>query len=207
MAKKRKNALTLGITGGIGSGQSTFADFLEKRRIYLINADEKGRQVLDQFPEVLPQLKKYFGHEVFSPDGELDRSRLGKIVFSSRQMLEKLNHLIHPRMIELILQDLEEARKSGKYSVVAVDAALIYEMQMESIFDLIICVDSPMEQRIKRVMERDNLSREEIENRMRSQIPLEDKADWADFSLPNNSTLDELKERTNIFWEVLTRNK
>lgn len=206
MAKKRKNALTLGITGGIGSGQSTFASFLKKKRIFIINADEKGREVIDKFPEVLVQLKKYFGHEVFSPDGDLDRSCLAKIVFSSRQMLEKLNHLIHPRMMELILQDLEESRKSGKYSVVAVDAALIYEMQMESIFDKIVCIDSPMEQRIKRVMERNNLNREDIENRMRSQIPLEDKADWADFSLPNDSSLDELKERTNIFWEVLTRN-
>jgi len=204
MAKKRSGKKVIGITGGIGSGQSTVAGFLQKKGVYIIDADQKGRAVLETFPEINKQLQLTFGNSVYTPSGKLDRKKLGQIVFSSEVALEKLNSIIHPRMIELILDEVEENRHSGQHRFLAVDAALIYELQMDRLFEIILCVDAPLEQRISRIMERNNLSREEILQRVKSQFPLENKVDWSEFVILNNSDLPHIHESVEVFWEKIT---
>jgi len=205
MVRKIKKVLSLGITGGIGSGQTSVANMLRKKNAYIVDADRKGREVLEKYPELLQQLRTAFGNEIFTTDGVLDRAKLGSHVFSSRQMLEKLNRIIHPRMVELIINELEEARLSGKYKVVGVDAALIYEIQMESIFDKVLCVNAPMPERLERVHQRNKLPKEKILERIGMQIPLEEKSDWTDYTILNNGNLDLLKEKVEVFWEIFKK--
>ena len=203
--KKKKKAFLLGITGGIGSGQSTIANFLRDKKVYIIDADQKGRDVLVQYPDILPQLRLAFGNKIFNPNGDLNRRKLARLAFSSNQMLEKLNRIIHPRMIELIISDFEEARNSGKYLFVGIDVALLYEIQMEQLFDKIICIDAPLKDRVQRVQKRNDLTREEILERISNQLPLEDKVSWSDFAIVNDGDLVQLKEKFDVFWEILQR--
>ena len=203
--KKKKKAFLLGITGGIGSGQSTIANFLRDKKVYIIDADQKGRDVLVQYPDILPQLRLAFGNKIFNPNGDLNRRKLARLAFSSNQMLEKLNRIIHPRMIELIISDFEEARNSGKYLFVGIDVALLYEIQMEQLFDKIICIDAPLKDRVQRVQKRNDLTREEILERISNQLPLEDKVSWSDFVIVNDGDLAQLKEKFDVFWEILQK--
>ena len=208
MAKRRKKKVfLLGITGGIGSGQSTVSGFLKEKKAYIIDADQKGRDVLAQYPDILPQLRLTFGNSIFFPNGDLNRRKLAQVVFSSDKLLEKLNRIIHPRMMELIITDLEEARNSGSYSIICIDVAILFEIQMEHLFHKILCIDAPLEERIKRVQARNDLTREEILDRINNQLPLEDKVSWSEYVIVNDGSQEQLKEKFEVFWEVLNRNK
>lgn len=108
-------------------------------------------------------------------------------------------------MVAEVVEEMETARFSQKYPLIIVDAALIYEISIEKMFDAVIVVYAKLNSRLKRVMERDDLKRTEVLARVRRQIPLEDKKLWADYSIDNNGTIDDLKKQVeNIYQELMT---
>jgi dephospho-CoA kinase len=108
-------------------------------------------------------------------------------------------------MVSRIVDEIEEARDSGKYKLIAVDAALIYETNLEHMFDAVVVVTSRMRSRIDRIMERDSLSEKEVRDRISKQIHIQEKMKWADFVIYNNSSLEQLKKRSHAVYQKLLK--
>ncbi len=210
--KEYKHCLVVAVTGGMGCGQTTVAKFMEEFGAHVINADEMARKAIETNRELQQEMKMVFGKSVFYKNGKLNRKRLAAIVFQDESKLHKLNKMVHPRMVELIVEDIEKQRSSGRYKIIVVDAALIYEVNIENMFDAVIVVASYMKNRIDRIAARDGHTRKHIMDRIKSQLPIEDKIKWADFVIENNGTLEETKKNTKEVYDkllqmLMTRNK
>ncbi|MEJ2636886.1 MAG: dephospho-CoA kinase [Calditrichia bacterium] len=200
-----KNSIVVAVTGGMGCGQSTVCNFLEKMGIKVINADMVAKQEVENNEEIKKELRKAFGRNIFYRNGKLNRKLLANIAFSDEAKTNRLNKIVHPQMVARILDLIEEARESGEYSIIAVDAALIYELSLEHMFDAIVVVASRMGLRIERIKQRDKLSEKEIVDRIKKQIPIEDKIKWADFVVQNNRDLKALEKQTGALYNKLKK--
>jgi dephospho-CoA kinase len=194
------------VTGGMGSGQSTVSEFLAGLGCKVIDVDRKARQIVDQDQDLRQELKKVFGQDILDEQGQLKRRLLASLAFSDLERTQQLNRLVHPRMVAEIIEEMEEARFSRRYPLVVVDAALIYELNMEKMFDAVIVVHAQVETRVQRIVNRDKMDPLEIMARINRQIPLEDKIQWAAYTIDNNGTLEELKRHTQQVFERLIAN-
>jgi dephospho-CoA kinase len=202
---KQEDVILVAITGGMGCGQSTVAKFMDEMGAKVINADLTAHKVVDSEPEVKREIQKSFGNRVFYRNGKLNRKLLGKIAFEDEAKTILLNKIVHPHMVSRIVDEIEEARDSGKYKLIAVDAALIYETNLEHMFDAVVVVTSRMKNRIDRIMERDSLSEKEVRDRISKQIHIQEKMKWADFVIYNNSSLEQLKKRSHAVYQKLLK--
>lgn len=173
--------LKIGLTGGIGSGKSTVAKIFELLHVPVYYADAASKRLYHTNKELMAALRKHFGEDIYTND-QLNRSKLAALVFSDKEKLDLLNRLVHPPTIK----DAEEwlARQTAPY--VIKEAALLFESGSVSGLDYVVGVSTPMHLRIKRVMERDGLTREEVQNRMSKQISETIKMRLCDFVLTNN---------------------
>ena len=203
--KEYKHCIVIGITGGMGCGQTSVGGFMEKLSAKVINADEMAKKAIEINSDLQKELKLTFGKSIFYRDGKLNRKRLAGIVFQDESKLHRLNRMVHPRMVELIIEEIEEARGSGRYKIIALDAALIYEINIENMFEAIVVVASYMKNRIDRIAKRDGHSRKHISDRIHSQIPIEDKIKWTDYVVENNGTLEETKLATKKVYDELLK--
>ena len=201
---KYKNPKVIGVTGGIGSGQSSVCQFLNQMGCKVIDVDKKAKNIINKDKSLQAEIKKHFGSEVFSQDGQLNRRLLASIAFQNEDKTQKLNQLVHPRMVAEVIEEMENARFSQKYPLIVIDAALIYEISIEQMFDAIIVVFTSLKNRIERVMKRDGITREEIMARVRRQLSLEEKKKWADHVIDNNGSVDDLKKQTQKVFDQLT---
>lgn len=194
----------IAVTGGIGSGQSSVCAYLAGQGCKVIDVDLRAKQIIEKDGALQQELKKSFGNEIFDEQGILRRRLLASLVFSDSEKTRRLNRLVHPRMVAEIIEEMEEARFSQRYPLVVVDAALIFELNMEKMFEAVVVVHAELETRIQRVMNRDGQSRAEILARVEQQIPLEDKIRWATHEIDNNGSLEDLKRQTRNIFEKLT---
>lgn len=207
MAQRYKSPLIVAVTGGIGSGQSTVCGFFKEWNCKVINADVKAKEVIQHDRKLQNELKSAFDRKIFRKDRTLDTKRLAELAFKDEVSTQKLNQLVHPRMVESLVEEMEQARFSGKYPIIIIDAALIYEISIENMFDAVIVVDAPVRIREKRVMERDSMTRNEFRSRLDKQIPLEDKVSWADYVIKNDGTIDNLKQKTRTIFNLLMQDQ
>ena len=205
MAQKYKNPIIVAVTGGIGSGQSTVCDFFKEWRCKVINADLKAKEVIQRDRKLQKALQYAFDRSIFRKDRTLDTKRLAQLAFKDEISTQKLNQLVHPRMVESLVEEMEQARFSGKYPIIFIDAALIFEISIENMFDAVIVVDAPIRIREKRVMERDRMTHQEFRLRANKQIALEDKAPWADYIIKNDGTMENLKQKSRTIFNLLIR--
>lgn len=173
--------ITVGITGGIGSGKSTVCAVFELLGIPVYYADAEARKILDD-PEVRNVISKLFGNEVLN-NNSVDRKKLAAIVFNDSQKLDKLNSIVHPA-VKQHFADWCEAHKEHAY--VLKEAAILFESETYKNVQKIITVTAPPEIKISRVMKRDGVSKEEVEKRMASQLSDGEKIKRSDFVLLNN---------------------
>jgi len=202
---KYKEPLIVAITGGMGSGQSLVSSFFEEWGCMVLNADIEAKRVIQRNLALQSDLKKTFGKDIFFKNRRLNTKRLAEIAFSDELQTRKLNQLVHPRMVESIIEKMEKARFSGKYPIIMVDAALVYEISIERNFDYVIVVNAPLAMRQKRVFERDNITRNEFNDRINKQIKLEEKVKWADFVIENKQSLEELKKNTRKVFDIFMK--
>ncbi|RMG68274.1 MAG: dephospho-CoA kinase [Calditrichaeota bacterium] len=194
----------IGVTGGTGCGQTTVANLFGELGAKVIHADEIGHRILENDPSVRKELVAAFGKSILNRDGSINRKQLGELVFKDQTKLHKLNAIVHPRMIAEVVEEMEEARQSGKYPLIVIDAALIYELSLEHMFDAIVVVTSRLKDRIRRLRDRDGLSEREIMKRIQSQIPVQEKTRWADYVIRNNGTLEDLRHHVEgVYRKIL----
>ena len=191
--------MKIGITGGIGSGKSHVSKIIEEAGYRVLNADDIAKQIMVEDDSVRELIISTFGIESYKVN-ELDRSFLASKAFSSIENLLKLNSIVHPPMVHKINELMEEELKNNK--LIFVEAALVYEAEVDAILDYVLLVTSDEESRIARIKERDNLSESDIRNRMKFQIPEGEKENLADFTIKNNGSISDLEMKTKMFLTV-----
>jgi dephospho-CoA kinase len=173
--------LKIGLTGGIGSGKTTIAKIFELLNVPVYYADEASKRLYHTDKNLIASIKKHFGEDIYTNE-QLNRSKLAEIVFNDPAKLELLNQLVHPPTI----RDAEEWMMKQKTPYAIKEAALLFESGASQGLDYIIGVQAPSNYRIKRVMERDGMKREEVINRANRQIDEEIKMRLCDFVIVNN---------------------
>jgi len=195
-----KKPLKIAVTGGIGSGKSLFCKFLEDRGFVVIKADQLAKELMKSDPLVKREITETFGSEVYS-NGELNTSLLAKKIFSDSENVKKINSIVHPAVVRQIEKDI--AIKFDSEKAVFVEAALIIEAKMEEMFDNIVLITADEKVKIERIIQRDNLTREEILDRIKNQIPDEIKKKKAHFIFLNNGEGSELEQKVELLLSLL----
>lgn len=179
--------MLIGLTGGIGSGKSTVSGYLEKQGITVVDADKISRLVVMPGSEALDEIKDVFGEEYILPDGNLDRKKLGRLVFSDRTALWKLNYIMSNR----IGQEIDRQIKASTTDITVLDAATLIESGYDTLVDALWIVDADDEVRIKRVMERDGATRQEVLDRMGNQMTREERLARECTVIDNSGSVEE----------------
>jgi dephospho-CoA kinase len=201
----RKMALMIGLTGGIASGKSTVAKMLRELEIPVIDADQIAREVVEVGEEAYLEIVKEFGEEILQEDRTIDRGKLGSIVFHNKEKRQLLNSIVHPAVRKKMLMQKEQYIRNGENTIV-LDIPLLFESNLTHLVDKIIVVYVDEHIQLQRLMERNSLSKEEAEVRMKAQMPLIEKVSKADAVINNNGTIEETKQQLlNIlaYWDVL----
>ncbi|MFC1561617.1 dephospho-CoA kinase [candidate division KSB1 bacterium] len=195
----------VGITGGIGSGKSVVAETFEKKGAMIINADRLAKEILWKESAIHDRVVKAFGTEICDDNGIIDKDRLADVVFTGKESIDKLNTIVHPEVIRIIRGQIDSGRQTGRYPLIAVEAALIYEAKIDSLFDCMISVIADREMRIGRIMKRDGVERTAVEKRMYLQIDQETHREKSDFVIENNGTVEELVRGSEaVFDRIVT---
>jgi dephospho-CoA kinase len=194
-----------GLTGGIASGKSTVAGFLEALGAKVIDADQVGHELLQPSNPIHSKLVSHFGQEILKPGGEIDRGRLSTIVFADPQKLGELTSIMHPRLIARVEELAEELRSRHPRAVILVDAALIYEAGVADRFAKILVAWCRPEQQIERLMAKTGVSRQEALRRMASQIPPEEKRRRADYVIDCSGSLEETQAQVEALYPEIKR--
>lgn len=189
MSKKKQK---IAVTGSIGSGKSLFCKFLEDEGYPVIKADDVSKKILAENKEVKEKVIKEFGENSFIGD-EINKKFLAEKIFSDPLNVIKINSILHPKVKEKIKSLTKEYFKN--HDIVFTEAALIYEADMEDMFDYIVLITSGEKIRMQRKIKSDGFSVEEFKKRDENQIQDKEKKNRADFVFENNSSKDELKKK------------
>ena len=183
--------ITIGITGGVGAGKSTVLDFLEQEyQAYVMKADEIGHLVMEPGQSCYEPVIALFGKQVIKNDKTIDRRLVSDVVFSHPDMLEKLNHIIHPAVKEYIRRQLALKKEEGQ-RICVVEAALLLEDHYEEFCDTVWYIHTDSEIRIRRLMESRGYTREKSMSIIASQAPEEFFREHTDYVVTNNADLED----------------
>lgn len=191
LTERRCDMLVVGLTGGIGCGKSEVRRMLANAGITVLDADTLARELSDSNVGIIKAIKEEFGEEMYDETGRLRRKTLAQIVFNDRKKLEKLNGIIHPRVIRAVERELEQRQAQGE-KIAVIDAALHFEINWNEAMDLMVVVDAPLEQRLVRVQQRDGVDEATVRRRMANQLPMEEKVRRADYVIQNDGDLHQL---------------
>ena len=189
----------IGLTGGIGSGKSTVAQFLAELGAVIINADRVGHEAFKPNTELWREVVAAFGRQIVNRNGDIDRRKLGEIVFGNSDSLLRLNQIMHPRMYDMVKAQLEEYRRQG-LGVAVLEAPLLIEANWSSLVDEVWVTVASEATVFKRLQERTGLSKEESLARIRSQLPSEERIKHADVVINTDCSLYEVKTRVKGLW-------
>ncbi len=179
--------MILGVTGNFGSGKSEIAKMFMSHGAYIIDADVLGHIVLEEDKD---KIVRAFGTKILGKDGEVDRKKLGDLVFNDHEKLARLNRLTHPKIVKKIKKIIKHLRKG----FIVVDAALILEFGGRGLVDRLLVVTCKREIRVKR-LKRMGYTLEEIKKRLKSQMKEEDKVLKAHFVIDNSGSLEETRAK------------
>ena len=195
------NKIRVAITGGIGSGKSTFANYIASRGYVVINADDVSKDILSSDEKIKEKIIKEFGSDSYK-DGKLNNRFIASQVFSNPTNLHKLNSILHPQVLQKIDTLIDEKYKDE--NIVFIEAALIYEADIEKIFNYVILVTADFNIRLQRSVESGKFSEDDFIKRDENQIPQEEKEKRADFIFSNNGSEKDLIKKADLLLLTLT---
>lgn len=191
--------LKVGVTGGIGSGKTLVCSIISAMGYPIFNADFEARRIVDNDSKTIASIKKLFGEDIYI-NGILDRRRVSGIVFSDQTLLEKLNAIVHPAVIEYFNSWVLHYQSR---SIVVKEAAILFESGANKGLDKIIAVSAPIELRVKRVQERDGFSPEAILDRINNQYPQDEIVKRSDYVIENDGVKLILPQIVNVINDLL----
>ena len=192
--------IVIGVAGGIASGKSTVARIFEELGARVLDADAIGHDLL-RTDELRDRIREAFGEGVLTPEGDVDRRALGRLVFGDGQARQRLNRLVRPAIRAEIRRRIAGMRGEGYDGAVVVDAPLLVDTGPTDLADRVILVTAPAPARKERIILRSGLTGQEAEQRIAAQVPDAKQARWADYVLENNGTPDELAEQAGALWK------
>jgi len=196
---------SFGLTGGIASGKSTVAAMFRDLGAKIIDADRLAHELLRSGSPVHAQIVNRFGREILDAAGEIDRARLGEIVFADVEGRAALNAIIHPAIMARREELLAAYHAENPAAVVISDAALIYEAHIESRFLKVIVTWCRPEQQLERLLAKGTLSREQAERRIKAQMPGDEKRRRADYVIDTSGSVEETRRQVEALYPELER--
>ncbi|PED07067.1 dephospho-CoA kinase [Bacillus pseudomycoides] len=197
--------IVIGLTGGIASGKSTVSQMFRELHLPVIDADIIAREVVEQGKEAYKEIVDVFGEEILQADGELDRPKLGSIVFHNEEKRLRLNKIVHPAVRKEMNVQKDMYIKEGMQAVV-LDIPLLFESKLTSLVDQILVVAVAPSTQLERLMKRNGFIEEEAKARIDSQMPLAEKITLADKVIYNDGTITETKAQLHRIlkeWNII----
>ncbi|MBI2907943.1 MAG: dephospho-CoA kinase [Chloroflexi bacterium] len=191
--------IVVGLTGGIASGKSTVSQTLAELGAAIINADETGHELLKPNTEAWREIVAAFGEGVIGESGEIDRAKLGEIIFRSPEARQRLNAITHPRIYAMVQHKIDEARRRGAL-VAVVEAALFIEAGWFPLVDQLWVTVVPEDVMIQRLRNRNGVTQEQARARISSQLSSEERIKHADVVISTDCSLDEVREKVKQLW-------
>lgn len=186
--------IIIGLTGGTGCGKTTVCSILKRHNSYIIDADKIAHSVIQKGEEAYNDIIDYFGNDILKQDKQIDRKKLGKIVFSDKKKLDFLTKTTHKYIIKEINVLINTKKEENKYNYIVIDAPLLIEANLHKIVDVVWIVYANLETRLQRLKLRDNIEEDAIINRINSQTSFEENKKYADFIIFNDegANLEEI---------------
>ena len=191
-----------GLTGGIGAGKSTVAKMFQESGIPVVLADDVGREVASKGSDGLAEIVRSFGPDVLDGNGELDRRKLGTLIFNDPDRRRELEGILHPRVRDQSRELFSQLEQAGN-QIVVYESALLYETQRHTEMRGVILVTASEEQRIARVRSRDGSEEQAVRQRIKAQMDEEEKRGLADYIIENNGDLQSLRREVDSLIEQL----
>ncbi|GGE51937.1 dephospho-CoA kinase [Pullulanibacillus camelliae] len=186
--------MRIGLTGGIASGKSTVANMLRERAIPVVDADVAARKVVEPGQKAYEQIVAYFGEEILLEDQTLNRKKLGQRIFANEADRLKLNRMVHPEVRRYMLERVA-AYEQEQAPAIVLDIPLLFESKLNDWVDKTLVVYVPYALQLERLMARDDLTQSEAEQRIKTQLSLEKKKQWADRFIDNSRTREETEQQ------------
>ncbi|NLZ38902.1 MAG: dephospho-CoA kinase [Firmicutes bacterium] len=194
--------MIVGITGGIATGKSTVTALLAQKGAYLIDTDVLAREIVEPGQAAYQKILQHFGRDILLHDGQINRKKLGNMVFNDQEKRKLLEQITHPEIRRLMYKHLQTAKRQG-VPIVVVEIPLLFETDFYKDVDLTVVVAAAAEQQLSRLMAREDLSKEQAQKRLAAQMPLEKKIKLADFVIDNGGTIAETKRQVEKLWQRL----
>ncbi|RNB83863.1 dephospho-CoA kinase [Brevibacillus nitrificans] len=194
--------MILGLTGGIATGKSTVTGMLRERGIPVIDADQIAREVVEPGKPAYEAIVRHFGREILLEDGQIDRKKLGEVVFSDETERQKLNAIVHPE-VRRVMREEAEAAEAGGADIVFMDIPLLFESKLQHMVEKIAVVYAPADMQLARMIERDELEEEQAQKRLRAQFPIDQKKSEADFLIDNSASREETVKQVEQMLAVI----
>lgn len=189
----------IGLTGGIGSGKSTVSQYLKELGAVIIDADKVGHEAFEPGTEAWREAVATFGRDIVTPNGEIDRKKLGAIVFDSPPALMQLNRIMHPKMRDMMKAQIDEYRRQG-VAVVVLEAAILIEANWAPLVDEVWVTTARESAVLERLKKQRGLAEEQTLSRIRSQLSNGERLKHADVVITNEGNLEEVKARVKELW-------
>lgn len=186
--------LRIGLTGGIASGKSVVAGMLREMGFAVLDADALAHKLIEPGQPAYHEVAREFGPEIVAPNGNINRARLGAIVFANPAKLARLNSIVHPRVEAAVSRQFEEWEGSGAHEAAFVEAALLIEAGYEKLLNGLVVTWCRPEQQVERLRSR-GLSEEEARQRIAAQMPMEEKLRHATEKIDCSGTLEETRHQ------------
>lgn len=198
----------IGLTGGIASGKSTVSRTLKELGAYIIDGDETAHSVIEPHKPAWNDMVTAFGQDILNPDETINRDKLGEMVFGNPDLLTRLNHITHPRIMESFKEDYRTIKAKNPDAILVFEVPLLYETFMDRMCDEVWVVWVDYQTQLQRLMDRNHYSKEEAKRRIESQIPLDEKAHRADVVINNCGSIEEtISSATKYFNTIFDREK
>jgi len=195
--------LRVGLTGGLASGKSFVGHALAELGCYLIEADKLGHEVMLPGAEAYDAIIQEFGSGILDPSGQIDRRKLGALVWDHPERLEKLNSFVHPAVRARERRRFAEIAQADPHAIAVVEAAILVETGSYKSFDKLIVVTCTAEQQMERAMKRGSYSKEEVVSRLSRQLPLAEKVRVADYVIDTSGSKENTLEQVRAVYETL----
>jgi len=196
--------IIVGLTGSVGTGKSTVAKFFEELGAYVIDWDELAREVVRPNSKAWKEIIECFGKDVLNEDLTVNRQKLANIVFTEKGKVTKLNQIVHPEVFKEDERIINEIKNHDPNALVVKDIPLLFELTHPIFTDKTVVVSASEETQLKRLEEK-GMSWDDAQNRISSQLPLEEKIKSADFVINNNGPLEETKRQVEEIYSLLKK--